>query len=113
MSCRQLVQRTISGARATAVYHDADDYRDPLAQAVMDCSDMMSPVISEQAGALYAHLARECCEDAALLLEDGRSEVAAEASASKCFSRTLLPRAARATADRLVNCVRSVLAGSE
>ncbi|KAE8740958.1 hypothetical protein FOCC_FOCC013513 [Frankliniella occidentalis] len=96
-------------ASATAVYHDAADYQDPLAQAVMECSDMISPVIAERSSALYAHLVRACCEDTAVLLEEGRSVEAASSTAIKCFSRTLLPRAAQPDADRLINCIRRVL----
>lgn len=43
---------------ATMQLHDAADYEDPLAKAVMECSDLVSPVVGEYAPALYVDLSR-------------------------------------------------------
>ncbi|XP_034242679.1 uncharacterized protein LOC117646094 isoform X1 [Thrips palmi] len=94
---------------ATRQLHDAADYEDPLAKAVMECSDMVAPVIGELSSELYVDLSRTCCEDAALAVVEGRALASAAAAAARCFSRTLYPRAAKPAVARLVRCVRDLL----
>ncbi|XP_034242680.1 uncharacterized protein LOC117646094 isoform X2 [Thrips palmi] len=104
-----LLSTALPTVEATRQLHDAADYEDPLAKAVMECSDMVAPVIGELSSELYVDLSRTCCEDAALAVVEGRALASAAAAAARCFSRTLYPRAAKPAVARLVRCVRDLL----